>query len=444
MAESVSFKFKWVNDQGQPEGFLAKKGSFDGETLLLDEAEVPAAAVIESEVRSNRLILSVATQEDEPVLLVVAIVQGSAKDLKDILGRARSRAWAAARREEMTAEGRGAEFREETCPNCNATIDLTGMPPTPQISCDFCNTISTLDSAEGVHLHQDLRLCDHCGMYSKPREFTRFYFYFLLVVYGYWSDKTWRCPGCMRGEAWKMLGGNLLFLLGIPVALVQLFRSYGGTDIGGAYAGLDSANIKARKGDLRGAINAYENILAKQPVSAGLKYNIALAFLQQDDIKNATHTLEYALKDCANYQPAASVLATCYEQAGEGSKLATLRKQWGVESPDESEAAPKSLPPDTPPTETLSSATPSTTSAVAPAPVSSQHQARDLDFSQVLLFGAEEIDDGVAYLPDWRASMVREFGKQIEPQLDATYEICERIAAQPRSRWHDLVQAASR
>jgi len=30
----------------------------------------------------------------------------------------------------------------------------------------------------------------------------------------------------MRGEAWKMFFGNLIFLLGVPVARIQLFRSY--------------------------------------------------------------------------------------------------------------------------------------------------------------------------------------------------------------------------
>jgi tetratricopeptide (TPR) repeat protein len=133
----------------------------------------------------------------------------------------------------------------------------------------------------------------------------------------------------MRGEAWKMLFGNLLFLVGVPVAIVQLFRAYGGTDVGGKYPGLDSANVKARSGNFEQAIADYRKILDKQPVAAGVKYNIARAFLQREDFQGAAKMLEYALSDCANYGPAAHALAGCYERLGEQEKLAELKRQWG-------------------------------------------------------------------------------------------------------------------
>lgn len=133
----------------------------------------------------------------------------------------------------------------------------------------------------------------------------------------------------MRGEAWKMLFGNLLFLVGVPVAIAQLFRAYGGTDVGGKYAGLDTANVKARSGKFQQAIADYRKILDKQPVAAGVKYNIALAFLQREDWEGAAQMLEFALADCANYGPAAHSLAACYERLGEQEKLADLKLQWG-------------------------------------------------------------------------------------------------------------------
>ena len=132
-----------------------------------------------------------------------------------------------------------------------------------------------------------------------------------------------------------MLAGNLLFVLGVPVALVQLFRAYGGTDIGGLYPGLDKANLLARGRKFEKAVNAYQDILKKTPVAAGVKYNIALAFLHNDDVEGASQMLEFVMKDCANYDPAAGALLHCYTALGETQKLAALKELWQVPDDDE-------------------------------------------------------------------------------------------------------------
>ena len=171
-------------------------------------------------------------------------------------------------------------------------------------------------------------------MFSKPKRFTIFYFYFLLVVWGFSSRVTHRCPACMRGEAWKMLLGNMPFLLGIPVAIVQLFRCYGGKLTGSVTADLDAANLKARKGDMLAALQGYQKVLEQVPFAAGVKYNLALALLQQNEIQRAAETLELVLTDCANYAPAYSVLSGCYEHLGEEVKLKELRRVWGDDQQD--------------------------------------------------------------------------------------------------------------
>ena len=117
-----------------------------------------------------------------------------------------------------------------------------------------------------------------------------------------------------------MLAGNALFGLGIPVAIIQLVRAYGGTDVGGLFPGLDSANLKARKNNIVGAIDGYRDILKQHPTTAGVKYNLGLAFLADQDIPGAAASFEFALKDCSNYQPAAMTLAGCYEELGETEK----------------------------------------------------------------------------------------------------------------------------
>jgi hypothetical protein len=331
---AFDFKFHFLNDDGEQASFLAKKGHLSDEELVLDGDSFPIGAIIDTDVRGQFLVLSLAT-EGEPTVIVIKTAQADA--LKSDLGVLRSDVFAAQRQKELTEKGEGQRFRKLLCPNCRATLDLTDMPETPQVHCEFCHTISNVadphDHDSAADPEDGYRLCDECGMYSLPRKFTIFYFYFLLVVYGWSSRETWRCPGCMRGEAWKMFFGNLIFVLGVPVALIQLFRAYGGADGGARIRGLDSANLKASNGDVEAAVLAYKEILGEHPVSAGVKYNIALAFLHQERIEEAVKILEFSLADCSNYLPAASLLAGCYEQLGRTEELAALNSRWG--SPDE-------------------------------------------------------------------------------------------------------------
>ena len=335
--DPMNFKFHWVDEEGNTKGMFATKGHFDGEMLHLGKDDsLPVAAFAEVESRNHYLLFAVA-HEDGPIHLILYITsQSLAQKLKEAIGRARSAIWAEQHRKELNEAGRGHEFRAVHCPYCQATIDLTGFPETPQVSCMFCHSLATLaDSTAYIpgesHREQHYQLCEECGMYSKPRKFTIFYFYFLLVVYGYYQNETWRCPACMRGEAWKMLFGNLLFVIGVPVALVQLFRAYGGTSVGEHFPGLDAANLKARNGNLEAAVGDYQKLMEKRPVSAGVKYNIGLACLNKDDLQSASRILEYALQDCANYQPAASLLIGCYNELGETQKAAELKRVWEVE-----------------------------------------------------------------------------------------------------------------
>jgi len=213
------------------------------------------------------------------------------------------------------------------------------MEKTPQLYCHYCDSLITIENRQMAPPNEhDFRLCDECGLYSKPRKFTVFYFYFLLVVYGWRYRTTWRCPACMRNDAWLMLLGNLPFVLGVPVAIVQLIRSYGGSVSSPAFAGLDSANIKVTKGDISGAVKKYSEIVQRIPFCAGVKYNLATGLLRQKDLEHAKQTLLLALEDCSNYTPAFNALCHCYEQTGDQAALQRLRKQWGIEdgeTPDE-------------------------------------------------------------------------------------------------------------
>lgn len=338
--EAVRFKFKWLNDQGQETGFLRRRGEFRNGTLCLDKAELPAGAIVQVAFRDNRMGITFLNPEGAPQGFAISVSGGiSAKALKKRIDIARSTTWAQAHREALVKKGEGHLYREQICPECRATLILSRMPATPQLYCEFCDTLTTVDDPQAAPAgERALKLCDSCGMFSRPRKFTVFYFYFLLVVYGWRQQITWRCPACMRGDAWKMFFLNLPFVLGVPVAIAQLIRSYGG-DIGaGPFAGLDSANLKARKGDFAEATAKYRAILSQIRHSAGVKYNIGLTLLK-DHPQLAAESLEGALRDCANYQPAFQSLVRCYQSLGEQQKLQALQRMWDADGQQRQEAA---------------------------------------------------------------------------------------------------------
>lgn len=336
--EPLQFKFQWLDENGNPTGLLRKRGSFDGQTLLLEDVEIPAGVMTHVETRENRLIFAALTESGEPAVLAISLTRRDADALKSAIDIARSDTWAELHKQQLQEQGRGTAYRDEECPHCGARLILTDMPLTPQLYCHFCNTLMTVDPAvDPPPGERQLRICDECGMFSQPRKFTVFYFYFLLFAYGYSQRTTWRCPACMRGDAWKMLFGNLIFLLGVPVAIVQLFRSYGGSVVGGPFKGLDAANLKARSGDLMGALEGYRAILERVPHSAGVKLNLGRALLEQGETARGAETLALALKDCSNYAPAYHMLAPCYEKLGETEKLAELKRMWDDEEDEPAE-----------------------------------------------------------------------------------------------------------
>ncbi len=338
--QPLEFKFHWLNDEGQTTTMFSKPGRLDGEVLTLEQLEVPVTAIVQSFARENRIAISVMTvDEQNPVahLLIQPKSRKIADELKLHLDIARSRFWADHHREALRNKGLEHTYRDATCPVCNATLILTDMPESPQVYCHFCDSLSTIAVEKPVKNEHAFKICEECGMYSQPRKFTIFYFYFLIFFYGFWSKPTWRCPACMRKEAWTMLLGNLPFLLGVPTAITQLVRCYGGDVVGGAFKGLDTGNIWARKGEVKRALDLYRRILERVPHSAGVKYNLAMALLAQGDHKRAADAFELALDDCTNYVPAYQQLRALYLHLGETDRLNELDRIWSDPASEEPE-----------------------------------------------------------------------------------------------------------
>ena len=226
--EPLRFKFHWLDDDGRETSISRKSGQFDGEILTLEDVQVSASAIVRVELRDLRMAAAVVTDTGEPAHLTVQLSsKRSGEELKSALDVVRSKDWARHHREGLVSHGRGQEYRDATCPHCRATLVLSRMPETPQLFCQFCQRLTTVSpESERPKGEEHLRLCDECGMYSRPQRFTIGYVVFLLVFVYSNFRQTWRCSACMRGDAWRMLFGNLPTLLGTPLALKELYRSY--------------------------------------------------------------------------------------------------------------------------------------------------------------------------------------------------------------------------
>ena len=328
----VSFKYQLINEEGQPSFWLSKKGSFDGETIQLVSESIPATAILHLVLAEKILALVVPNKEGATRTITALIHSGNASKLKKEIDRVRSAAQVALAEKSLQSLGQSSGFRKEICPNCEATLNLTHFDRTPQLFCDYCDTIYTVPKQPDTpSMESQYRLCEHCGMYSRPAKFTEFYFYFLFVFYGFWTKESMRCPACMRGTAWKMLAMNFLFVLGIVPSVYQLIRAYASDSVGGVFSGLHAANLRATKRDYSGATKIYQSILNQVPYAAGVHYNLGLALVQNQEWGRAASAFELSLDDCSNYRYAAGGLMECYGMLGRSEQLAEMHRQWDSE-----------------------------------------------------------------------------------------------------------------
>jgi tetratricopeptide (TPR) repeat protein len=327
----IEFKYKHLTEEGNETGFMAKKGKLDDENLTLDKEEYPVKAFLKAERRFDRLILSTVDENSELIYISIAIKKGDLKAILKNINRITSKNIAENRREVLIKEGRGELCGSHECPHCQATIDLNGFPKTKQVYCDYCETIISLDGHAAANENQ-YTICESCGFFSQPKQFSTFYFYFLFVIWGYSHSKKYFCSACMRGEAWKMFFSNFIFVLGLPFSIVQLFRAYLGDkgDPAKTYAGLDKANLLAGSGKNQEALQAYMKISQNLHDSAGIRYNCAMSFLASDDYENASSQLESSLGLCSNYDPSFQLLYGCYDKLGQSEKMKTLKEIWGI------------------------------------------------------------------------------------------------------------------
>lgn len=331
LEQEIEFKFKRLNDQGAETSMFNKKGRLTATSLILHKETIEINKIVKAIRRFDRLLLQL-----ENGTVIGLVVRGKALvPLMENINRVSSLYWAVEEQNKLDQQGRGREFRIEPCTYCGSAIQLTKFAHSEETYCGYCETVVKRDQAATPGESDDqqaMNVCDGCGYYSRPREFGTFYFYFLLIVYGFSHGKKFLCGGCCRGEAWKMFAANFIFLLGLPFAIIQLVRVYlADRGFTAGYAGLDKANLKARKGKTKDALERYESMIHEHGDSCGLRYNRGLALAESGSLAEAGVEFEKALDLCSNYGPAVELLAACYQQTGNTEGLEALTKAWSDE-----------------------------------------------------------------------------------------------------------------
>ena len=325
--DSLKFKYKPINKKGNETGFFSKRGEVNEDEVILNKDALPIASIVQVVRRQKRLVLFVLT-EDGPIQIALSITSGKASAIKEMIDRLGSATFAIQHKKQLEAVGKGHLFNAAVCPYCEATVDLSGYAESPEMYCMFCERIGVVDGEPKLK-QNPFQLCDNCGYFSTPQKFTSFYFVFLLVVYFFQTKQSVRCHACMRGEAWKMFWGNLLFILGVPFALWQLGRAYIGGASRSEYPDLDAANHAAQKGKIDKAEALYLGIIDRNPSQvAGIHYNMAKASLTVNEIDGALGAARQSLAECSNYRPAAELIVQTLESRGLDEEAKLFWNDW--------------------------------------------------------------------------------------------------------------------
>jgi hypothetical protein len=319
----LSFKFRFVQN-GQARGLRAKAASASSDALVLDGEPIQYEDIVDTTSQDKRLILALAStvqlgqksakacQEGGVLALEVQGVQ--ARDLERTVDRRASALAAQRHKRELAAADEESRYWVMTCPHCEATIDLSDFKRTSCVYCRYCKSI--LDQGGSIVSSGDAyRVCSECQMFGRVRGYTVFYFYFLLVVYGFSYGRRYLCDTCAVRTAQRALLLNFIFLLGIPLSIYMWAKALTGHEP--EMKDLPKANALARKGKAKEAEAIYGRLLQRLPDHPGLLLNQGIGYLHAGDGQQGVESLNRSLRACSNYQPAMQMLLRLQRMAEE-------------------------------------------------------------------------------------------------------------------------------
>lgn len=314
----IHFQFRFVKN-GDAAGFGAKKGVARENGLTLGQWELPLERISATVSRDKRLVLVVdaagldekLAKEIQDGVLVLEIYKWNAELLKNWIDERISRRLADEKKRELNHLGQSDQFRAETCPNCRATIEVSGQTKASYLYCGYCESTFRAAQSGGWESSPEAKgakagQCEDCGFWGRIKGYTEFYFYFLVYIYGWRSKRLFICDSCADRIFWKNAAINFPFVLGTPSALILKTRAVSGRDAN--WKKLAKANKMARKSNASGAAFVYEELLQTWPEHPGLLFDLALARTLAGEIDTARNFAQRALKSCPNYEPAQRII----------------------------------------------------------------------------------------------------------------------------------------
>lgn len=313
-ADELSFKFKYVKN-GNPQGIFAQKATASSEEIILGKERLIYEDIADSTTRDNRLILAiyptaslsenVSQQLMESSILVLEVYQINPLNLERFIDRISSKKQTEIKRQELIQAGQGNLFRAVTCPECQATIHLSGLNKTSYIYCRFCESIFQ-ENQSVMTKGSEYPVCDECHMFDRVRGYTEFYFYFLLVIYGFYHKRRHLCDNCANRVFWKTFILNFLFIVGIIPSIWIKIKSMTGRNP--ALKQLAKANALAKRGKYEQADLIYQQLYEHYFNHPGLLMNEGLGHLFGNDGKGVINCFDRSLSSCSNYSPVISLM----------------------------------------------------------------------------------------------------------------------------------------
>lgn len=323
-SSEIPFRFQFINQSGNTVGWRSQPGQLTEQSIQLKDLELSYNAVLESTTRDQRLVLSVDPTQIHHEDLQKNLIQGrtlilqvtSAKplELERHIDRVSSFYLAERHHQTLIQQGQGEAFRTCICPQCEATIDVSLLNKSPFIYCRFCESISE-DNGPVITNGENYRQCDECQWFDRVQGYTVFYFYFLLVVYGFSYRRRHLCDTCMNKVFWKALLINFVFLLGIFPTLWMKFKSASGRNPD--FKELANANALGKKGKIQRGTEHYNTLYNRHPGHPGVLYSHALSQFKAQSADEGWSLLEQSLQNCSNYAPTIRMINRIQDRAQE-------------------------------------------------------------------------------------------------------------------------------
>ena len=189
LSKEQDFKAKYVVN-GEAVGFGRVKGRWGDDGIYLGEDFLPFDVILDTTSRDARIVMVLDSTFQPTGNMAKRVMKGSvialepsgmaAGKLEMAIDRRCSARESAVKRRQLESEGQAHLIREETCPVCESTVDLSGLERTDYTYCRFCETLFTRDKCTDGN---EYTTCDQCGMFDHIQPYTEFYFYFLLSVH---------------------------------------------------------------------------------------------------------------------------------------------------------------------------------------------------------------------------------------------------------------------